>query len=262
MQLFLIKVIGYFDITPHMRRIRFTNDNLAGRPELFVPGSHLKILLPREGQTQPTLPAIENGRPTYKPSDVRPIVRTYTVRAYNAEKGELDVDFVLHGDEGPASAWAGRVRSGDCIGIAVRHLKVIPQADWYLFAGDQTALPAISAHLEQLPASAKGVALIEVPDAGEEQAFVHPGGISILWLHRNGTPAGRSNLLLEAVRQLSIPSHGTHYVWLAAESSETKKIKSLIMEKATVQPDALYAVGYWRLGVNEDVYHDMRHRER
>lgn len=261
MQLFLISVISYFDITPHMRRVRFTGNTLTGRPELFVPGGHLKILLPREGQTIPTLPTLENGRPTYKPGDIRPTVRTYTVRAYNAQTGELDVDFVLHGEEGPASAWAGRVKAGDCIGIAVRHIKLVPHADWYLFAGDQTALPAISARLEQLPSSAKGVALIEVPDAGEEQSFVCPKGITVLWLHRNGTPAGKSNLLPEAVRHLVIPSAGTHYVWLAAESSEAKSMKSLIIENTTVQPAELHAVGYWRLGVNEDVYHEIRHRE-
>ncbi|WP_205619945.1 siderophore-interacting protein [Dasania marina] len=34
--------------------------------------------------------------------------RTYTVRNYREAINELDVDFVLHGDGGPASAWAGR----------------------------------------------------------------------------------------------------------------------------------------------------------
>ncbi|MCW5911142.1 MAG: siderophore-interacting protein [Cyclobacteriaceae bacterium] len=260
MQLFLLSVKSYHDVTPHMRRIRFVSDALIGKPEMFTPGIHVKILLPREGQARPVLPTIENGRPTYKPTDIHPVVRTYTVRACNSQTGELDIDFVLHGDEGPASAWAERVQAGDVIGIAVRPVKPLPQADWYLFAGDHTALPAISSFLEQLHGTAKGYAFIEVPDATEQQAFTHPENITVTWLHRNNHKAGTANLLHKAIQQIEIPSTGTRYVWLAAESTETKAMRTFIVENTTVQPAELHAVGYWRLGVDEDVYHDMRHR--
>jgi len=51
-------------------------------------------------------------------SDVRrnPI-RTYTVRAVRRHLAEVDVDVVLHGDAGPASRWANRVRPGDEVAL-------------------------------------------------------------------------------------------------------------------------------------------------
>ncbi len=256
----MAEVISYRDVTPRMRRIRFTGGNFAGKKDVFIPGKHLKILFPREGQDQPECPVIKDGRPVYKPGAVKPLVRTYTVRAYEAGEGALDIDFVLHGDEGPASAWAARVKPGNRIGIAVRSVKILPQADWYLFAGDHTALPAIASMLEQLESHAKGLALIEVPDEREEQVIQHPAGIVVSWLHRGSAPAGKSNLLIDAVRELTVPATGSRYVWLAAESTETKAMRELITRQTVLQAHELHAVGYWRLGVDEDVYHDMRHR--
>ena len=44
-------------------------------------------------------------------------VRTYSVRRLDTAAGELDVDFVLHGDESPASWWAARAQPGNVLGI-------------------------------------------------------------------------------------------------------------------------------------------------
>ena len=33
-------------------------------------------------------------------------MRNYTVRNHRPESGEMDIDFVAHGDEGAAGAWA------------------------------------------------------------------------------------------------------------------------------------------------------------
>lgn len=259
MNIIVITATSFHDVTPHMRRIRFTGIGLVKLAEPLVPGMHVKILLPREGQVVPTLPGIENGRPVYQPNAVKPYVRTYTVRAYNAQTHELDIDFVLHGDEGPASTWAERVKPGDRIGIAIRNIKSLPQTDWYLFAGDQTALPAISTYLEQLSETAKGFAFIEVSDQHEEQTLNHPQGIVVKWLHRREIPAGKANLLFDAVKSLTIPKEN-RYIWTATESHETKTIRAWLMDNHQLRPEELYATGYWRLGVNEDVYHDMRHR--
>jgi NADPH-dependent ferric siderophore reductase len=43
-------------------------------------------------------------------------MRTYTIRRLAGD--QLDVDFVLHGDNGPASRWALRAQEGDAIQIS------------------------------------------------------------------------------------------------------------------------------------------------
>src|SRR5690625_6029152 len=49
-----------------------------------------------------------------------------------------------------------------------------PDADWHLLVGDESALPAIAASTEVLPAGARGHAIIEVEDASEEQPLTVP----------------------------------------------------------------------------------------
>ena len=75
---------------------------------------------------------------------------------------------MLHGD-GPASTWAAQAKPGQQIVIGgPRGSMIIPDAyDWYFLAGDETALPAIGRRLEELPATARVVAVIEVEDKAE-----------------------------------------------------------------------------------------------
>ncbi len=257
---FLLQVVRYEDITPHMRRITLTGNDTQNQ-EIFTPGMHIKVFIPQAHQEQPVFPRIEKGRPVMPEKPEAPAVRTYTVRHYDAATGELSIDFVLHGDEGPASAWASRVEAGKYLGIAARAVKVFMDTDWYLLAGDQTALPAISAILESLPASARGFAFVEIPDASEEQPLTYTAQIPLKWLHRNGAAAGTSDLLRQAVEAISIPSEN-RYVWIAAESTKTKEIRDYLKQEYHLQNDELYAIAYWKLGMDEDAYHNARHQER
>ena len=259
----IVQVIHITDITPHMRRITVASQDLIGLQGL-MPGIHLKILLPQPGQDKPLLPTLDgNGQPVPPPEEERPIVRTYTVRTFEPATGELAIDFVLHGDEGPASSWATHVQIGQSIGIAMRPGISYREADWYLLAGDQTALPAISAILELLPASAKGLALIEIPDATEEQTLEFTAAIDVHWLHRNGVEAGKSTVLQDAVRDAAIPDgqFQTRFIWVATESSITKEIRDYLRSHYQLAQHELHAVAYWKLGMDEATYHELRQRE-
>ena len=46
--------------------------------------------------------------------------RTYTIRALDRERGEMAVDFVVHGGTGLAGPWAAAAQPGET--IAVRHM--------------------------------------------------------------------------------------------------------------------------------------------
>ena len=92
------------------------------------------------------------------PAEWWPVMRTYTVRSWDAGTGELAIDFVVHGDEGVAAPWAlhaavGRTRiyvTGPGGAYAPN-----PAADWHLFVGDDSALPAIAAALHSSIAARK-----------------------------------------------------------------------------------------------------------
>lgn len=259
----MVQVAQITDVTPHMRRITVIAAGLVGLLGV-MPGIHLKVLLPQPGQTKPILPTFDaSGQPLPPPEQGRPTVRTYTVRSFEPETGELAIDFVLHGDEGPASAWATHVQLGSYIGVALRPGIAYREADWYLLAGDQTALPAIGAILEGLPASAKGVAFIEIPDAAEEQELDFDADIDLRWLHRNSIEAGKSTVLQEAIRSVSIPDgrESTRFVWVATEVSTAKEIRDYLRMKYQLATHELHVAAYWKLGMDEETYHEMRHRE-
>ena len=104
---------------------------------------------------------------------IRGSMRTYTVRSerLDAVYPEIDVDFVMHfdadGNGGPAANWAQNARPGDALTIIgpnnrAAHCvtaETYAGIEWrpglaqrVLLAGDETAVPAISAILESLPA--------------------------------------------------------------------------------------------------------------
>src|SRR5690606_33782527 len=67
-----------------------------------------------------------------------------------------------------------------------------------LLVGDETAVPAISSILEQLPVTAVGTAFLEVPVNADILRLSAPPGVDVVWLPRNGQPHGQP--LTRAVR--------------------------------------------------------------
>ncbi|MCQ8119888.1 siderophore-interacting protein [Methylomonas rosea] len=226
---------------PRLRRIRFHCEGLqvighAG------PGAHLKLLLPGSDAT-------EEPR--------RPAARAYSLRRVDFSQNLLDVDFVLHGDDGPGSRWAIRAEFGDSIALAGVGGPPLSSAaaDFHLLAGDLTALPAIAAVLETLPAAANGAALIEVTDATDQLALQHPPGVKLHWLlSRASCP------LTDAVRQIRWPAGARVFATIAGESASVLAIRHYLLHACGLSPAFMYAVPYWCRGCSEEDYHDERHR--
>jgi len=241
----LLTVTAITDITPLMRRIR-----LEGGLEGFAsPGhaDHIKAFFFPEGVT-PLLPPIGPNGAEFPPG-TRPEMRDYTPRFWNIAEGWIELDFVLHGD-GPATSWAAAAEPGKTLVIGgPRGSLVIPMAfDWYLLAGDETALPAIGRRIEELPAGAKVLALIEVDNAAEEQRFDTRADLILTYLHRNGAPAGTTSLVLDAVNAATFPD-GTAYAYIAGEVGMARSVRAHLTESRGFNPEYVKAAGYWRLGV-------------
>lgn len=239
-----LTVTAVTDITPLMRRIRLIGD-MAG---FASPGhaDHIKAFFFGEG-VPVELPPIGPNGVEFAPG-TRPEMRDYTPRYFDAEAGTIELDFVLHGD-GPAAGWAARVKPGDALVIGgPRGSLVVPAAfDWYLLAGDETALPAIGRRIEELPAGAKVIAVIEVADAAEEQRFESAADVTVIYVHRNGAEAGTTRLIEERVAGLALPE-GEGYAFIAGEADMSRSLRAHLTGRG-MNPEWIKAAGYWKRGV-------------
>ncbi len=243
----LLDVQAVKHITPLMLRVTLAGNQLAG---FSSPGhaDHIKIFFPATG-SEPVMPELSPDGLAFPPDKPRPEMRDYTPRAFHPETNTLDVDFVLHGD-GLASSWAAQAEIGQKIVIGgPRGSMIIPDAfDWYLLAGDETALPAISRRLEELPSSARAIAVIEVASAEEEQLLETEAHAEIIWVHRNGEEAGNNDLLLRKIEELDLPE-GDCYAFIAAESSISKAVRNHLVDQRRFNAEWVKAAGYWLRGV-------------
>lgn len=247
----LLTVVETRRLTPHMQRIRFEGRDLE-RYDGFD-DIHMRLMFPRQDDLAPQWPiAGANGITVYPPDDVLAI-RKYTFRKINAATGTVEVDFVLHEDAGPGSKFAATARPGDIIGMGGPGGSSVPtDRDWYLLAGDETALPAIARILETLPDTAHGIALIEVAGAAEEQPIETKTKIDIRWLHRNGAAAGTTDLLANTVRSVRFPSDGSSvFAWTGCEFDAFKSMRSYIRKEQGLSKDDSLIVSYWRLSRGE-----------
>lgn len=252
-------------LTPHFIRITLTGEEVPAFARATV-GDNNKILIPPPGVDKIYYPTYneEQGEWNHPPEEVRPSVRTYTHRGIDIDKKEMIIDFVAHGDAGPASQWAINAKPGDVLGVMMRARpkQLVPEVDWYLLAGDATAIPVLSIILERLPPKAKGVACIEVRGKEDEQVLTTASDLSIRWVHNN--KPGRQEVLAEKIRSLAkLPSDPTvtKFAYVAAEFSSVRAIRSYLRKDEHWEPDELYAYSYWKYGKAEDQSAKKRREE-
>jgi NADPH-dependent ferric siderophore reductase len=154
----------------------------------------------------------------------------------------VDIDIVTHGDSGPGSRWALSAVAGDTAGLfgAYAEYDTDPRHR-QLIAGDHTALPAIAAILERLPAEARATALVEVgPDDRIELA--HPSNAELTWVDACGQPG----LALTAAIHALPAEPGYDYAWVAAERQPVAAIRRHLVKERGMAPEQIMFMGYWR----------------
>src|SRR5262249_38685647 len=156
-----------------------------------------------------------------------------------------DIDFVLHGDEGPASAWAAEAQPGALVGVAgPRGSKVFsPDLDFYVLGGDETALPALGRWLEDLRPGVPATVLIEVAGPGDEIELPPQAAADVHWLHRDGAKPGTTTLLADALTGLELPT-GDGFAWFAGEALSLRPVRQQLRE--TFALDSIDVSGYWK----------------
>lgn len=249
----ILTVKDAYYLTPNMIRVTFRGPELEGIYEGCA-GANCKIFLPEISQSRDSFETqFETGPP--------PVKRTYTVRSYRKDVQEMDIDFVAHGDNGPASAWASRAQAGSFLGFAGPSEVKIKEfyADWYLVAADMSALPVASAALEAMPRDAKGVAIFEVETLEDKQELDAPIGIDIYWLVQ-GAPHIASTRQEEFMRSMEWPD-GSVQTCVAGESGVIKVIRGYFGNERKLPREDVYISGYWKIGLIEDQHQIEKRKE-
>lgn len=241
-----LRVLAVEDIAPRMRRLTLAGQDLgrfASADDL-----HVKLYLPPSGLAQPEWPRLAaDGRLIWPEPPRRPAQRAYTIRRIDAEKGVVEIDFVLHAHGGPGARFAERAQPGDFCGISGPGGGGLPTARWMLLMGDETALPAIARMLETMPPHTAGVAIIEVDGPASEVPVTAPAGFALRWLHRGAEGNGLDSRLPSALAAIDWPAHDDRFVWAACERAAAdlirKELRAIGLERAQYRVAA-----YWHHG--------------
>ncbi|QOR71591.1 siderophore-interacting protein [Ruania alkalisoli] len=246
-----VEVLRRERITPHMTRVTFTgaaladfeyqgfdqwfrlaigihdDDRFDNLPSRFGIGGYLKYLA--------------------LPKGTRPVIRSYTVRAFRPGSLELDVDFLVHGTEGIAGPWAASAEPGTQAAFIDQGCgwKPVP-ADWTLLVADESGLPAVAGILRDMPRDAVGHAMIELYDAADRQELDAPPGMQVHWLERDpDTDPG--TVLLPVLAGMDLPA-GEVYAFAVGESAvATGARRHLVRERGVAKQNVTFA-GYWKVG--------------
>tara|TARA_R100000005_G_scaffold96191_2_gene81293 strand:- start:2337 stop:3209 length:873 start_codon:yes stop_codon:yes gene_type:complete len=225
------------DLSPRMRRVTFVSDQFDGI-ESPLPGAHIKLFFVAEDfdWTTMDIATIRSSAPG----------RTYTPRALRPESGEVDVDFMLHGD-GVAANWVANAAPGQHLVFAGPRGGFSPEetADKFVLVADETAIPAASMILEEAGNDRILKIILEVEDRQEERPLTDRVVHHPLWLHRStaGNTAPGDKLIGEVCR--AAEEHPDAFWWVACESSIMRRIRETLLARYEIAPEKMLTRGYW-----------------
>jgi NADPH-dependent ferric siderophore reductase len=239
------EVIAARRVTPNMVRIRFGGEDLRRFTSSGYPDERICVFFPRPGDRHAPHPVYVDGQLDYSDGPGRPASRSYTVRRWDAQLAEMDIDFVVH-DGGVAARWAMQAEVGDGVGLSTADGWYAPPAgtSWQLLLADMTALPALGRIIEELPPGAQAHAIVEVVSPDDRQRFATFADVTYQWSHGTGNGLGPS-ALLDAIKAYELPE-GPGYIWLAAEAAVSRDVRKYVRRELGWPIERFEIIGYWR----------------
>lgn len=240
-------------LSPHMMRITLASPAVK-EMATWAPDQRVKLFFPAADGSPARLAQGEGWYARFKAmiADRRPAMRTYTIRHLRAEQGEVDIDFVLHGETGPASRWALRAQPGDSMQILAPDRRFSARDaggfEWkppqilkqVLLVADGTALPAAMGILDELAAMAEPPltqAFFEVDSPEDMLPVPDWAGLTVQWLIRGQASAG--TLMVAAVQEAVPPIHASS-IGQAVELAEVDIDKEILWEIAETASEGFY----------------------
>ncbi|PCI86514.1 MAG: hypothetical protein COB24_09360 [Hyphomicrobiales bacterium] len=256
MRFFEVEVVNKQILSPSFIRITFKGDAVKNMV-VHAPDQWLKLFIPNEDGSVEKV--IGHNQYLKFPDNIRPPMRTYTIRELRSEILEFDIDFVVHGDEGPASRWAISAKIHDKMQIRAHSksadktpsgCKWLPPSDaenLYIFA-DETAMPATLAIIEslaKLKPPPKLTVFIEVPTEEDILTTEKWGQLKLTWLVRNSNDK-YGEKLYESSKSIELRnSKENTYFWIAAEKNAVRKIKMHFSQISNINKKSIMHIAYW-----------------
>ncbi len=170
-----------------------------------------------------------------------PVRRDYTPRHFDPVRRELTLEFALH-EQGAATDWARQATPGQRLAIGGPRGSMIIPTDyaWHLLAGDATALPAISRRLQELPAGAQALVLVQVGSTDDRRTWHSAAAVQTQWV-------SDSSAWLAALRALPLPA-GEGFAWCAGEAQVMAQARAILVHEKGVPRDKQRVSAYWKRG--------------
>ncbi|MBP2384694.1 siderophore-interacting protein [Paeniglutamicibacter kerguelensis] len=250
----VLEVVATEMLSEHMVRLTFGGQGFANYQDKLVSDRYVKILFtkPELGLVPPY--DLDALRDELAPEDF-PVRRTYTLHHVDLEAETVQIDFVVHGDEGLAGPWAQNAKLGDliCFSSPGGLYTPDPAFDRHLLIGDETALPAISAAILDMTPEMVGDIYLEVGGPEDHVELAVPKGVEVHWLHRGG-PFTPENTRIESVVRAAHWPEGTVQVFAHGERETMKSLRAYLHGEREVDRRAMSLSAYWAFGRAEDEF--------
>lgn len=237
-------------VAPSLVRITFGGADFAD----FVsagPADHIRIFFPdpHTGRLNAPAPVGPNEDGIVRPEGAV-IARDFTPIPRRVGGGvEVDVDFFLHSDPGPASSWAEGARAGDeLVIVGPRGSRRAPQnIDGLLLVADETSLPSARRWVRAVPAGTRVDVIAAVSGDGgwvrEYLGDVDGMEIAVTIVSPDADGTG----ILEAIMARGAIDEGT-FVWAAGEAPALIPVRRHLRRGLALAADQAVVSGYWRRG--------------
>jgi NADPH-dependent ferric siderophore reductase len=241
-------------LTPSMVRVVLGGEGLARFEPTPFTDQYVNALLIPEGAPY----SVPFDPDVVRASDYRPVGRRYTIRRWDPVDRRVTVDFVVHGDVGFAGRWANRAKVGDRLQMVGPTGGYAPSttADWHLMVGDESALPAIGASLEQVRPGVPTVVVVVVDGPDHEIALDCPGDAKVQWVHRQADP-GNHGLLLGAVETTELPT-GAADVFVHGEAGEVRAVRRHLLAERGIPKEGASISPYWRRNFTDEAWREVK----
>jgi len=244
-------------LTPTLVRVVLGGPGLQGFAVPDATDTYVNVAIPPAGAPYAGVFEPAAVRDAH-PKEHAPVRRRYTVREWDAAAGLLTLDFVVHGDHGVGGPWAAAAKVGDVLvfegpGSGYRP---DPDADWHLLVGDESALPAIAAALEAVPAGKRAVVRLVCDGPTYEIPLSTHGDVDLVWLHRTGAEDD-VDLLPDAVADLEWPI-GRVDAFIHGEADEIRAIRRHLLADRGLDRAGMSCSPYWRRTMTDEAWRAVK----